>query len=100
MVEESSHPVVSPAPAAPRSKLNEIRGKVQSVSHDPQTLRVTVEGGVNIEFAYDSKTAMVNGGSRITMADLSYGDEVIVHYSGKELYAVDIDRVGKAPHLQ
>jgi hypothetical protein len=80
-----------------RADLNEMKGKLQSKGDDPKTLRLLVEGGFNVEFTYDRKTTMINGGSPITVDDLSYGDELIIRYSGKELNAVEVDRVSKAP---
>ena len=88
-----------PAKGAPASSFNEITGKILSIGTDPQVLRVTVAGGINVEFTYDAKTVMVNGGKPVSASDLAYGDEVVVHYSGKELYAVEVDRVSKAPRL-
>jgi hypothetical protein len=82
--------------AAHRSGLNELKGTFQSKNDDPTTLRILVEGGYNVEFAYDAKTTMINGGSPITVNDLSYGDMLVIHYSGRDLYAIDIDRVSKA----
>lgn len=104
----SPAPAVTP-PAAPkspiqptnppprRSSLNEMKGKVLSISDDPKTLRLIVDGGFNVEFPYDSKTSVVNGGDRIKVDDLGYNDVLIVRYSGKDLYAVEIERVSKAP---
>src|ERR1043166_2336603 len=85
-------------PSTPvRSGLNEMRGKLASKNYDPRTLRLAVEGGYNVEFTYDKQTTMVNGGSPITMDDLEYGDELIVRYAGKELNALETDRVTKRP---
>ena len=80
--------------------LNEMRGKLESKSDDPKAIRITVDGGFNVEFSYDARTIMINGGSPITLDDLNYGDELIVRYSGKELTAVVVDRVSKAPKPQ
>jgi hypothetical protein len=95
-------PVTAPAPpVAPRiTGLNEIRGKLESKGDDPKTLRLTVDGGYNVEFTYDSKTSIINGGNPVSIDDLNYGDELIVRYSGMELNAVEIDRVSKAPRPQ
>lgn len=81
-----------------RTDLNEMKGKLESKGNDPKTLRILVDGGFNAEFTYDKKTTMTNGGSSITADDLSYGDELVIRYAGKELYAVEVDRVSKAPH--
>jgi len=80
-----------------RADLNEMKGKLQSKGNDPKTLRILVDGGFNVEFTYDKKTIMINGGSSITADDLSYGDELIIRYAGKELYAVEVNRVSKVP---
>src|SRR5579864_8457294 len=81
-------PVVpTPKPVAPRPGLNEMRGKILSISYDPKTLRLLVDGGFNVEFTYDARTSVVNGGSPIKFDDLGYNDELIVRYSGKDLYA-------------
>jgi hypothetical protein len=90
---------VSAAMAA-TSGLNEMRGKLESKSNDPKAIRITVDGGFNVEFSYDARTTMINGGSPITLSDLNYGDELIVRYAGKELKAVVVDRVSKAPKPQ
>jgi len=87
-------------PAAHRTGLNEMRGKFQSHSTDPRSLRVIVDGGYNVEFSYDGKTAIADGSAPVAMDDLNYGDELIVRYSGKELYALEIERVTKAPRPQ
>jgi len=91
--------IVSTAMAA-TSGLNEMRGKLESKSHDPKTIRVTVDGGYNVEFSFDAKTVMINGGSSVTIDDLTYGDDLIIRYSGKELKAVVVDRISKAPKPQ
>ncbi len=77
-----------------------MQGKFQSKSDDPKTIRLIVDGGYNVEFTYDGKTTLVNGGSPITIDDLDYNDVVIIRYSGKELYALEIDRVSKAQRPQ
>lgn len=83
------------AVAAPRPDLNAMTGKVMSLSSDPKVLRITVDGGYNVEFTYDAKTVVHNGGSAIQASDLSYDDRVVVRYAGKELNAVEIERVSK-----
>ena len=97
---EAASTVNVSTPAAHPSGLNELKGKFQSKNDDPRAIRIMVDGGYNVEFAYDAKTTMINEGNSITVNDLSYGDELVIHYSGKDLYAVDIDRVSKAaqPH--
>ncbi len=77
-----------------------MRGKMQSKSSDPQTIRLSVDGGYNVEFTYDSKTAASSDGAVIALDDLEYNDELVLRYAGKELYAVEIERVGKAPRPQ
>ena len=56
-----------------------------------------VDGGFNVEFSYDAHTLLRNGGSPVLMDDVNYGDELIVRYSGKEMNAIEIDRVSKVP---
>jgi hypothetical protein len=87
----------APALRAPRQDLNEMKGIFQSKGDDPPTLRILVDGGFNVEFTYDRNTSLVNGGNPIHIEDLNYGDEIIVRYAGKDLNAIDIDRVSKAP---
>jgi hypothetical protein len=86
-----------PAEAGRRKDLNEMKGILHQLGTDPNTFRITVNGGFNVEFAYDRNTVMLNGGKSVTPSDLSYGDAVVVRYSGKELYAVEVERVGRAP---
>ena len=85
-------------PVAPhRTGLNEMRGKLLSLSDDPQTFRLIVDGGYNVEFSYDEKSSVVNGGEPIKISELGYNDVLIVRYAGKDLYAVEVERVSKAP---
>jgi hypothetical protein len=85
-------------PAVPRPVgLNEMKGKLLSISNDPKSFRLIVEGGYNVEFTYDPKTSVVNGGDPIKLEALGYNDQLIVRYAGKDLYAVEIERVSKAP---
>jgi len=93
----------TPSPSTPpphRSGLNEMRGKLQSREDDPKTLRVLVDGGFNVGFTYDSKTIVTAEGKVIAVDELEYNDELILRYSGKELYAIEVERVGKAPRPQ
>ena len=91
-------PKPTPKPAVPRAVgLNELKGNLLSISDDPKTFRLIVEGGYNVEFTYDPKTSVVNGGDPIKVEDLGYNDQLIVRYAGKELYAVEVERVSKAP---
>ncbi|HVO32883.1 MAG TPA: hypothetical protein VMU17_03150 [Elusimicrobiota bacterium] len=90
----------APAPAAPVSMqlaLNEMTGTVLSVDADNDVLRLTVDNQFNVDFTWNSKTAVTNGGHKIAVPDLNYGDKVVVRYSGKELQAVQIERLSKAP---
>lgn len=92
-------PAAAPMPAAPapsRRALNEIKGKLESKGDDPLTLRVMVEGGFNVEFRYGADTVLTNGGHPVQMEDLNYGDDLVVRYAGKELYALEVERVSKA----
>jgi hypothetical protein len=94
---EAAKPAPPSPPRVPHPGLNEMKGKLLSKSYDPNTIRVIVDGGFNVEFTYDAKTSIANGGSSISIDDLNYNDQVVVRYAGKELYAVEIDRVSKAP---
>jgi len=54
---------IAPKPVVPRAVgLNEMKGKLLSLSDDPKTFRLLVDGGFNVEFTYDPKTSVVNGG--------------------------------------
>lgn len=83
------------APAVPA--MNEMSGAVLSVDTDAKVIRLTLDGGYNVEFSYDSQTLIRNGGHDITVNDLSYGDQVTVRYIGRDLIAREIDRTRKAP---
>jgi hypothetical protein len=98
---KAAEPSTLPAPTARsgRADLNEMTGKLLAMSTDPKVLRITVAGGFNVEFTYDAKTIMLNGGKPVSASDLSYGDELVVRYAGKELRAVEVDRVNKGPRL-
>jgi hypothetical protein len=89
--------VTAPKLAPRRQGLNEMKGKLLSISYDPRTLRLIVDGGYNVEFTFDPHTSLVNGGEPIKFDDLGYNDVLVVRYSGKELYAIEIERVSKAP---
>jgi len=97
--EQPAPPALKPAPPR-RTGLNEMKGKLLSVSDDPKTLRLIVDGGFNVEFTYDAQSSVTNGGQPIRISDLEYNDELIVRYAGKDLYAVEVDRVSKAPRPQ
>jgi len=88
------------ASKSPQSHANEMKGKFQSRGDEAKTFRMILDGGFNVEFSYDAKTVVTNGGGPILLNDLAYGDEIIVHYTGKELNAIDIERVSKAPKPQ
>jgi hypothetical protein len=90
----SASPALS---AVKRVGLNEMKGKLVSKSYDPKAIRLIVSGSFNVEFTYDQKTVMINGGKSISIDDLSYNDEVVVRYAGKDLHALEIDRISKAP---
>ena len=91
-------PGVTPPKSVPRRQgLNEMRGKLLSISYDPKALRLIVDGGYNVEFTFDQQTTIVNGGEHITVDDLGYNDVLVVRYAGKELNAIEIERVSKAP---
>ncbi len=84
-------------PAAPKPGLNQFIGTVETVDTDNKIVRLNVEGGYHVELAYNSKTATTNGGGPMTMDDLEYGDKVVVRYQGRDLMAVEIERLLKAP---
>jgi hypothetical protein len=103
----SPAPAANPETPAPAKKtavshhgINEMKGKLMSVSTDPGTLRLMTDGGFNVEFSYDQKTSVINGGEPVSLEDLNYNDGLIVRYEGKDLYAVEIERVSKAPRPQ
>lgn len=98
-------PPVAPAPVAQkaavpalpkRTGLNEIRGKLLSKSYDPKAIRLVVTGGINVEFAYDQKTTIQTQGAVLSMEDLGYDDVLAVRYAGKDLYALEVERLSKA----
>ncbi len=89
--------VPAPSPVKPKSKLNEMTGKIVSVEDEPAVLRLALEGGYSIEFTYTRQTTITNGGNPIQFSDLYYGDKVQVFYAGKDLHAVSVERLEKAP---
>jgi predicted small lipoprotein YifL len=98
---EPPQPAEAPKPAAvkPRAAtpgLNEMTGTVQSIGNDPRVLRLSVEGGYSVEFTFDKNTVLTNGGSPIKADELSYGDKILVRYAGKELNAIEIERLSKS----
>lgn len=80
------------APPKHNPNLNEMSGKVLSIGLDPRVLRVTTEGGFNVEFTFDRQTTISSQGTVVAADQLSYGDSVVVRYAGKELNAVEIER--------
>jgi hypothetical protein len=103
--EATPKPAATPPPVGGGAKpavaraagLNEMKGKLLSISNDPKTFRLIVDGGFNVEFTYDAKSSVVNGGDPIKIEDLGYNDQLVVHYAGKDLYAVEVERVSRAP---
>jgi hypothetical protein len=89
-------PVADSTPAT-HPNYNEMVGSVVSIDADQRLLRLAVEGGYNVQFSYDHKTAVLNGGKPILPTELYFGDKVQVRYAGKELYAVEIERFEKVP---
>ena len=90
-------PPAAPAATVPaKPAMNEMSGTVLEVDSDAKVLRLTLEGGYNVEFSYDSQTTLRNGGHDITVKDLGYGDQVTVRYIGKDLTAREIERTHKA----
>ena len=84
------------APAAPA--MNEMRGTVESADPDDRMVRLTVEGGVNVEFTYNSQTVFKGVGAPHTGADLNFGDHIVVRYAGKDMNASEIERLSSAPN--
>jgi hypothetical protein len=84
---------LAPAPAA--VPMNSFTGTVVSVDPDARVLRMSLEGGYNVEFTYDSKTSVKDKGAAITPGALSYGDRVVARYIGRDLYARQIERLDK-----
>lgn len=94
-------PPVTAAPPPPASHrltvaMNEMTGTVESVDTDPNVLRLTVDGGYNVEFTYDAQTVATNGGHDLSISDLNYGDKIVVRYVGRDLIAREVERISKA----
>jgi hypothetical protein len=79
---------------SPNAKLNEFTGTVISVDYDSRMLRMSLEGGYNVQFTFDSKTVILNGHDPMKISELSYGDKVTARYAGKDLHAHQIVRNG------
>lgn len=60
---------------------------------DGQMIRLSVEGGVNPQLAFDSKTVVESDGRALKITDLQAGDKVVVRYIGTDLTARDIERL-------
>jgi len=109
-------PPVSPAPSAPppapsdthlidssgtglsaadRAAMNAMTGTLSSIDLDGQTIRLSVDGGINPQLAMDAKTVVESGGRLLKITDLQTGDTVIVRYLGQDLTARDIERISK-----
>jgi len=92
---ETAKPAAKSVPRV--TGLNEMQGKLLSISDDPKTFRLIVDGGFNVEFTYDQKTSVINGGHDLDIDELGYNDVIIVRYAGRDLNAVQVERVSKAP---
>lgn len=94
-VSNASKPEISADPLAPRAGLNQFVGTIQSVDADARVFRMIVEGGYNVELTYTTKTACIEGGKALSVESLDYNDKVVVRYAGRELAAVQIERLSK-----
>lgn len=94
---KQSAKTVAATPAPPKATLNEMVGKISAVEADARIVRLALDGGYSIEFTYDTTTAITNGGTPLKATDLYYGDKVEVKYAGKDLKAIVIERLEKAP---
>jgi hypothetical protein len=83
-------------PKSPNSFLNEMTGTILSVDGDGGVVRITVQGGFNVDFAYDNSTELTDNGKPIKPEDLGYGDKIVVRYAGKDLMARQIERTSQA----
>jgi hypothetical protein len=83
-------------PTADVLRMNQMTGSILSIDADSRVLRVTVEDGFNVEFAYSSKTQIIDREHPVDIGELGYGDQVVVKYEGRELIARRIERLEKA----
>jgi len=72
--------------------LNQFTGTISSIDTDAGVIRLSIDGGYNVELTFDSRTAVTDSGHAIQATDLSYGDKVTARYAGQELYAKQIAR--------
>ena len=79
---------------ADRAAMNMMTGTLSSIDMDGQMIRLSVDGGINPQLAFDDKTVVESGGRVLKITDLQTGDKVVVRYIGKDLTARDIDRLG------
>jgi len=77
--------------------MNQINGTVFSVDSDAGVIRLSVDGGYSVEFAFNTQTTVRDGPNSLSPDDLQYGDRVAVRYVGRELVAKQIERLAKAP---
>jgi hypothetical protein len=88
-------PPASSAPALPAS-LNEMTGSLQTIDAEGGLLRITSDDGFNVEFSFDIKTICLDTDKKaLGFDDLEYGDRVRIRYLGRELHALEIDRLPK-----
>jgi hypothetical protein len=85
------------APAPSRPGFNDMSGTLGSLDADARIIRLSVEGGYNVEFSYDSQTTVSGEGHSLAIADLGYGDQVTIRYKGKDLIAREIVQTHKMP---
>ena len=91
----------APLPSIQRkSPFNEMTGTLLTVDVGDRVLRITVEGGYNVDFSWDSKTRLTDHGQPLDASDLQYGDTVVVRYEGRELHAQELERLSKAPNAR
>jgi hypothetical protein len=98
--ETSTAPVTVSSPtesAALPSGMNQITGTVSSVDTDAKVLRLSVQGGISVEFPYHADTKIVDHGKPLSADALEYGDRVAVRYAGMALDARQIERIESAP---
>ncbi|MFA5975294.1 MAG: hypothetical protein WC859_03920 [Elusimicrobiota bacterium] len=94
LVSALSIKAADPSVVVPR--MNQMNGSILSIDTDSRVIRVTVEDGFNVEFAYSSKTQISDREHSVEIGELGYGDQVIVKYEGRELIAKRIERLEKA----
>jgi hypothetical protein len=90
-----------PPPASPveiSPAMNEMSGTFTSIDEDAHCIRISVEGGINPQIAYDKTTTVFSGGKTLSLDDLQPGNKVIVRYVGKDLTARQIEVISHTAH--